>query len=1077
MKFSIVVPVHNAAAFLAEGLDSLLRQRHGDWEALCVDNGSTDESPAILAEYARRDRRFRVITLPPVGVSAARNVGLAAATGDYVAFFDADDAIDERWLSVAADQLREHPVDLLRMSLTKWNEGSPRPRVASEALTLRLIGPRDRVCAWGWIEFLERGWSWLNFIRRTVAVGIEFPVGLGMKEDNVFMVRLLRRLDSAAVYPFPGYFYRQHASSAARARHSVREQNLFRKALQRAWCEQRKTLKALPEYGQIRERYVFYRYLRFVREPKWSPIAWTRRIRDAVARRLSTGWRRFLAALTVLAALLLVYAWTCVPNPAHARIRVSSPEPRLLLVQCDFTPAEQMAVSGLWRFLRVIRPWWVWKHEARSVHFLRPSWEAALRDVSRWSVGGHTVKRIGYWKSPVGQTRFPDISGRPMPVRAADVVYHVFLELDRPLTPEQSVSVTTPFGTRREVVRATEEVSPFIKVNQVGYAPFPNRRYAYLGGWLGTAGAWRLPEGAKSFELVCVSDGKVARSGCIRPRPADVQTKDGTPWTGENTYEIDLSGDLPCGRYYVRVPGVGRSQDFKVSSAGVREALNVQLHGLFVQRCGSSEKHAPATAWGDEPCHLQVWRGTFPPEERDYQVSDSATGRFADDNGHWVAVSHFDLIERNTDWGKSPESFPGGWHDAADYDRRPQHLTVVSDLLSVWLSGPRDPKDPVLSEAAWGLEHLLSSQTEDGGVGTWFETTRHPVEGEGMPSSDTLRYAVSRPTRASTLAYASVAAQLARCTPELRERFLDSARQAWRWAHETPSATNVPFIVSREGRPGQVFWTEASELPPLYEVKAAVNLVAATGDRTYADGVLSPDCLKRFDEAMKKDSWKWSPLVLLEVFADSGHLFDPIAERIRRWVVTGADAMLVSQERQPYRLPRANGADLAWGKAHPLVLARRLVAAHAATGDPRYLEGLSLAYDYHCGINPDGMTLTSGLGSVFPVRFLSLQSTADAVNEYVAGISPYRWTYGAGRTDLQLVHTYEETVQWPIWRRRATLESLDVGSGEYTVWETLGPAVAVLDYLASLSGSVSESDKALSESGLPSPLPGYWALP
>lgn len=88
---SVIIPVHNAEAHLRETLESILAQTFTDWEAICVENGSTDASPALLEEYAKRDTRFRILTLPPVGAGAARNAGIEAATGDYICFSDADD--------------------------------------------------------------------------------------------------------------------------------------------------------------------------------------------------------------------------------------------------------------------------------------------------------------------------------------------------------------------------------------------------------------------------------------------------------------------------------------------------------------------------------------------------------------------------------------------------------------------------------------------------------------------------------------------------------------------------------------------------------------------------------------------------------------------------------------------------------------------------------------------------------------------------------------------------------------------------------------------------------------------------
>ena len=81
MKFSIIIPVYNVAQYLRECLDSVLAQTFTDWEAICVDDGSTDGSGAILDEYAAKDWRFRVIHQDNAGVGFARNVALNVARG------------------------------------------------------------------------------------------------------------------------------------------------------------------------------------------------------------------------------------------------------------------------------------------------------------------------------------------------------------------------------------------------------------------------------------------------------------------------------------------------------------------------------------------------------------------------------------------------------------------------------------------------------------------------------------------------------------------------------------------------------------------------------------------------------------------------------------------------------------------------------------------------------------------------------------------------------------------------------------------------------------------------------------
>lgn len=93
VKVSVVVPVYNASAYLAQCMDSLVRQTLSDIEVICINDGSTDDSSEILKKYAAEDGRFRVISQENRGVSAARNRGMAEAQGKYIGFVDADDWI------------------------------------------------------------------------------------------------------------------------------------------------------------------------------------------------------------------------------------------------------------------------------------------------------------------------------------------------------------------------------------------------------------------------------------------------------------------------------------------------------------------------------------------------------------------------------------------------------------------------------------------------------------------------------------------------------------------------------------------------------------------------------------------------------------------------------------------------------------------------------------------------------------------------------------------------------------------------------------------------------------------------
>ena len=95
---SIIVPVYNVEKYLRRCLDSIVMQTFTDWECICVDDGSPDNSGKILDEYAVKDERFVIIHKENGGVSSARNTGLDIARGEYVTFCDSDDLVEADWL-------------------------------------------------------------------------------------------------------------------------------------------------------------------------------------------------------------------------------------------------------------------------------------------------------------------------------------------------------------------------------------------------------------------------------------------------------------------------------------------------------------------------------------------------------------------------------------------------------------------------------------------------------------------------------------------------------------------------------------------------------------------------------------------------------------------------------------------------------------------------------------------------------------------------------------------------------------------------------------------------------------------
>lgn len=96
---SIIIPIYNAEKYLKKNIDSILKQTYKNFELLLINDGSTDSSLKICTEYAKTDVRIKIFSQKNSGPSSARNKGLEYATGEYVCFIDADDYVEESYLS------------------------------------------------------------------------------------------------------------------------------------------------------------------------------------------------------------------------------------------------------------------------------------------------------------------------------------------------------------------------------------------------------------------------------------------------------------------------------------------------------------------------------------------------------------------------------------------------------------------------------------------------------------------------------------------------------------------------------------------------------------------------------------------------------------------------------------------------------------------------------------------------------------------------------------------------------------------------------------------------------------------
>lgn len=216
-KLSIIVPVYNVAPFLRECLDSLLAQTNNvlaTWEAICVDDGSTDGSSVVIDEYAIRDSRIRVVHQQNAGVSAARNVGLSIATGEWVMFLDADDVLGKKALAKLMSEAKDG-FDAVLMRHTSFGEDCA--FVEGNEVGVREFVDSARV---EWKEYFHPVFA--AAFRREVVKDLRFePLTIG--EDRVWYLDALDCAKKRVWLDYVGYGYREREGSAIHSKMTRRK--------------------------------------------------------------------------------------------------------------------------------------------------------------------------------------------------------------------------------------------------------------------------------------------------------------------------------------------------------------------------------------------------------------------------------------------------------------------------------------------------------------------------------------------------------------------------------------------------------------------------------------------------------------------------------------------------------------------------------------------------------------------------------------------------------------------------------------------------------------------------------------
>ena len=600
---------------------------------------------------------------------------------------------------------------------------------------------------------------------------------------------------------------------------------------------------------------------------------------------------------------------------------------------------------------------------------------AGLRGV--WSVGGGIVRlECGAGLVPPAcddpSAYTVTRNGAPAPVRSIGrrsridlykpeywpfhvlMMHDVFLDLGTPLKAGDRVRVSVApsamaAGAAAEAELAFDEkssVSDSIKANQAGYLP-DAIKFARLGRWLGTMpkGALDLPS-PPPFEVRDAATHAVAFSGTARPTHRRGE-KDARPGdlSGENVWEMDFTKLAKPGRYYVAVPGVGRSFDFRIAADAYAAPFAVAATGLVAQRCGI-ELREPWFPWNRVSCHDKGLVPTTAP--------------------HGTPLGK---LPGMAEPGAAKLDAKGGHHDAGDYNPR-SHLDVAQALLDAYDAAPRKFRDgqmpvppnerangvpDVVDEALWELRLWCGLQDADGGV-------RGGTEANGDPNFfqtvelDTLGdYAFAKSAKAS-FEFAGCAAQCARILRSCgkgpaAERLLARAVRAWDWAERNPPETND---AKKRGEQ----WTS----PRAY---AAAHLLAATGEAKYNEAFVAETPWKSDPNApaQKDNAWDHRAAAYAYVHSAPEKATDPaVRAAAKSAIVRDADGFIGAVKNAAYPFIRHPWAPINWGTGAYENMLHPIIYAWAVTGEAKYRDWIVRNCDNTLGCNPMSICWMTGFG-------------------------------------------------------------------------------------------------------------------
>ena len=202
---SVIIPVHNAESFLERCINSILTNTYKDLEVILIENGSTDSSRDLCYRLEKENSNVKVIVSEIKGVSNARNLGLEAATGDYIAFVDADDYVSPYYFETLQRISDKNDADIVVCDYSKGTESSftfARPNNTEKLIDKDYYFRNHYVK-----ETLQFTAPWSKLFKKRIVDSVRFDTELSMCEDRTFVTQCVCRAEKIYYVQEKMYYY------------------------------------------------------------------------------------------------------------------------------------------------------------------------------------------------------------------------------------------------------------------------------------------------------------------------------------------------------------------------------------------------------------------------------------------------------------------------------------------------------------------------------------------------------------------------------------------------------------------------------------------------------------------------------------------------------------------------------------------------------------------------------------------------------------------------------------------------------------------------------------------------------